>query len=94
MKCRACHQALVVASYVTKEYRDEAGHVYKTRRSPTYQTCPCRTVSTVRCKWCTARVKVRVDNGVRAMVYHAADHTAPRRGEPLCGGSGTTAFDI
>jgi len=42
MKCSKCHRNLVVAGHRTKEYRDDHGHVYKTRRSPVYKKCPCR----------------------------------------------------
>lgn len=42
MKCRFCKRELTIATYRTKEYRDDSGSVYKTRRSPTYQKCDCR----------------------------------------------------
>jgi hypothetical protein len=40
MRCGVCHATLVVSGYRTKEYRNDAGRVYKTRRSPTYHPCP------------------------------------------------------
>lgn len=42
MKCSNCRRPLVVAGHRTKEYRDDSGRVYKTRRSATYRKCPCR----------------------------------------------------
>jgi len=40
MRCGVCHATLTIRGHRTKEYRDDSGHVYKTRRSPIYNPCP------------------------------------------------------
>lgn len=40
MRCGICHATLMISGYRTKEYRDNSGRVYKTRRSPTFSPCP------------------------------------------------------